>query len=354
MPLVPASQVKRRAVDRLWRFAKGYLSLLDGDPSFGKSLTTLDLCARLSTNRPFPDGAPGIGEVPSIVLSAEEGDDDIVCPRLQALGANMDLVHVWQYKPGEALPQFPSQAQWLDDKLTTTGAKFVSLDPIFSLLDARVMVASDIQVRHALQPLAELARKHQCVMQMSRHLNKGRGGRALYRGLYSIAFNAQCRTTSLVAKDPETPGQFVLAQVKNNLDPPQPSLAYRIEKGPDGYPRVLWLGQSKWTEDDLVRGIARESPQRTKACEFLATYLADAPRSSADIRATGRRQGLSWNTLRRARRQMDIDVRIVFPFTPNQKRYWLLPGQQLPAELKDPNEIDLEPWFRPLREQCGK
>src|SRR5262249_172381 len=42
----------------LWpgRLALGKLAMLDGDPGMGKSLLALDLCARLSTGRPLPDG----------------------------------------------------------------------------------------------------------------------------------------------------------------------------------------------------------------------------------------------------------------------------------------------------------
>ena len=50
-----------RPVDWLWpgRLPLGKLAILDGDPGVGKSVVTLDLCARLGTGRPFPDGTSG-------------------------------------------------------------------------------------------------------------------------------------------------------------------------------------------------------------------------------------------------------------------------------------------------------
>src|SRR5262245_65063804 len=50
------SQLAPRPVAWLWpgRLALGKLAILDGDPGLGKSLVTLDLCARLSTGQPFP------------------------------------------------------------------------------------------------------------------------------------------------------------------------------------------------------------------------------------------------------------------------------------------------------------
>ena len=57
---LPISQVESCAVSWLWdqRLALGKLAILDGDPGLGKSLVALDLCARLSTGRPMPDGSP--------------------------------------------------------------------------------------------------------------------------------------------------------------------------------------------------------------------------------------------------------------------------------------------------------
>jgi putative DNA primase/helicase len=90
----PVSQLVSRPLTWLWpgRLALGKLAILDGDPGLGKSLVTLDLCARLSTGRPFPDGSccPGVGN--SIVLNGEDGAEDTIRPRLQALGADLERV----------------------------------------------------------------------------------------------------------------------------------------------------------------------------------------------------------------------------------------------------------------------
>src|SRR5437764_7462085 len=92
----PVRQVTTRPVSWLWpgRLALGKLAILDGDPGLGKSLVTLDLCARLSTGRPFPDGSPGPGVGTAIVLNGEDGAEDTIRPRLQALGADLERVFV--------------------------------------------------------------------------------------------------------------------------------------------------------------------------------------------------------------------------------------------------------------------
>ena len=64
---------------------------------------------------------------------------------------------------------------------------------------------------------------------MARHLNKTGDFHSLYRGGGSIAFVAACRSAFLCARDPHDPLRSIMAQIKNNLGPRQPSLAYRIQ-----------------------------------------------------------------------------------------------------------------------------
>src|SRR5437762_11065570 len=96
MDLCPISQLTPRPVTWLWpgRLALGKLAMLDGDPGLGKSLLALDLCARLSTGRPFPDGSSGPGASAAIILNAEDGEEDTTRPRLQALGADLERLFV--------------------------------------------------------------------------------------------------------------------------------------------------------------------------------------------------------------------------------------------------------------------
>src|SRR5437588_9751518 len=91
-----ASGISQASVSWLWPgwLPRGKLTLFEGDPGLGKSLVTLDLCARLSTGRPFPDGSTGLGPANSIVLNGEDGVEDTIRPRLQALEADLERVFV--------------------------------------------------------------------------------------------------------------------------------------------------------------------------------------------------------------------------------------------------------------------
>jgi hypothetical protein len=351
----PVSEVATRPVSWLWsgRLALGKLAILDGDPGLGKSLVTLDLCARLSTGRPLPDDTPGAGPGSAIVFNGEDGEEDTIRPRLQAVGADLERVFVPLRARDEGDPLcFPAHVHVLDEMLTRTCARLVVIDPIMAFLEPGVFDSSDRSVRGALRPLARVAEKHACAVLLVRHLNKRGGGRSLYRGGGSIGFLGACRSGWLIARDPLLPQRCVLAQVKNNLAPAQPSLAYSVTPHESGPPTLSWLGPTAWTADQLLTGRACSShaTQFERACEFLNTFLADGPRTSRDVWAVAREHALSDRTIERAKKE--LDVRSVLRFEGGKRlSYWFLENQKLPGEAPDDDPADLEPWLAPLREQ---
>jgi hypothetical protein len=358
MRVRPVSQLAPRPVAWLWagRLALGKLAILDGDPGLGKSLVMLDLCARLTSGRPFPDGSPGPGPASAIILNGEDGEEDTLLPRLQALGADLERVFVFHPDgpdAGEPL-RIPANLGLLDDALAQTRARLVVIDPIVAFLDPGILSSSDQSVRRALLPLARLADRHQCAIQLVRHLNKSGGRRALYRGGGSIGFLAACRSGWLIARDPQDPRRRILAQVKNNLAPAQPSLAFTVEPQDGAPPTLSWMGPCAWTADQLLAEAAAAPPPaspRDRAREFLAALLEKGPHTSRDIWQAAQEQGLAERTLLRAKRQLGIRSVRVHVGGP-QLSYWLLPGQQLPASVPpDAAPPDLEPWLKPLREQ---
>jgi putative DNA primase/helicase len=353
----PASELRPRSVEWLWqlRLGLGKLAIFEGDPGLGKSLVALDLCARLSTGQPFPDGTPSPEVGNSIFLSAEDGQEDTIRARFQALGADMARVFVLppvHDRTGEPLG-FPGHIDVLDRELTRTGVRLVVIDPIVAFLDQSVFEGSDRSVRRALLGLAQLAEKHGCVILLIRHLNKHEGSRSLYRGGGSIGFLAACRAAWLVARDPLRPDRCVLAQVKNNLAAAQPSLAYVVIRQEPAPPKLQWEGPTAWTADQLLSAGPRTAhvTPRDRATDFLTAFLADGPRTSREVWAAAEEQGLAERTIGRAKQELEI--RSLRRFVDNKlQSYWLLPGQSLPdtaAPPADP-ETDLEPWLKPVRD----
>ena len=89
--LRPMSAVAARPVEWLWPgwVPLGKLTVLDGDPGLGKSTLLLDLAARVSRDGRMPDGSVGPNGA-TVILSAEDGEEDTIKPRLTAAGGVED------------------------------------------------------------------------------------------------------------------------------------------------------------------------------------------------------------------------------------------------------------------------
>jgi hypothetical protein len=106
---------------------------------------------------------------------------------------------------------------------------------------------------------------------------------------------------------------------------------------PRDAPRIDWQGPSLWSANELVS--RRTQPIRRRAREFLRIFLEAGPRLVNDIRAEARKQRISKNTLNRAKEELEIRSERICH---NGERldYWLLPGQEVPADLSDTPEAD--------------
>src|SRR5262249_2461898 len=150
-------------------------------------------------------------------------------PRVEALGGDLTRVHVLHgptVDGHEFLPSFPRDLGRLEAAIRARNAALVIVDPVMAFLDETICSSNDQSVRQALAPLAVVAEATGAAILLVRHLNKAGGAKAVYRGGGSIGIVGACRSAWLIGKHPGDDRQRVLAQVKNNLAKPQPSLGY--------------------------------------------------------------------------------------------------------------------------------
>jgi hypothetical protein len=218
-----------------------------------------------------------------------------------------------------------------------------------AFLEPNVHTSSDQGVRRALLPLAELAGRHRFSAMLVRHLNKQGGAKALYRGGGSIGILGMCRSAWLAARDPADESRCVLAQLKNNLALPQPTLAYQIVRGEGDVGTFRWLGSVEGTADVVLGAriaATRMTPQRDRAHEFLLDFLVGGPRLLSEIWPAAQRAGLTEGTLRRARHELGVTSARVFQ-DGRIRSWWLLPGQEPPPPGPGAPP-SLDPWLKPL------
>jgi hypothetical protein len=350
--LVAVSEVAERPVEWLWagRLALGKLAALEGDPGLGKSMAALDFCARLSTGRPWPDGAPGGAAAASVFLSAEDGAEDTLRPRLAALGADLTRVFVAERGDGESgVPlSLPAQGGALEALVAQVRARLVVIDPVMAFFDAGVNTSSDGAVRRALAPLAALARRQGCAVLLIRHLTKSGPGRAIHRGLGSVGLVGACRSGWLVAEESEGSARRVLAQVKNNLAAAQSALAFEVVRPAGAGPTLNWLGPVAVTADALLARPRRHGPEPealARARDFLAGVLADGPLPLAEVWSRARGLGFSRRTLGRAKDELGVSL-IRARQDGHAVSHWALATWVPPPE---DDGTSLELWLAPLR-----
>ena len=275
----------------------GKVTMVEGDPGDGKSILSVDLTGRWTSGAPMPDGSTHGGPWPVVLISAEDDPEDTIVPRLMAAGADLNLVRLIEHgtQPDRAFNIFtdvPALARIVMD----IGAKVVVVDPLMAMLGDKIDSFKDDSVRAGLYPLYRLARDTGAAVIVVRHLNKGSGGKAIYRGGGSIAFIGAARAAYTVGRDPEDHDRRVMACVKMNIAKEPPSLAYSILSGPKG-PYLEWHGAVDASAQEIVDGT--NYPKAAEIIRFLNAVVENGtPMAWTAIVARGRDEGYTEKQLR--------------------------------------------------------
>jgi hypothetical protein len=354
-------QCQEQELQWLWprRIAAGKLTLIDGDPQQGKSLLTLDLAARVSGGKPFPDGHPAAEAATVLLIGGEDGLGDTVVPRLRAAGADLGRVRLWegQRRTGYCRPPlFPRDYRRLRGIIEDNGVRLVVLDPFLAYLSARACGVSDQMVRQALTPLGQIAEATRAAIVFVRHLTKGGHGKsAIYRGTGAVAIIGAARTAFLVGADPDDRRRRVLACTKSNLGERPPSLGFYVRADGGGRPYVEWAGEVARTADELLQ-VPRErrGDGKPAAADLLEKWLSDGPQGRDRLYCKARAHDISERTLHRAKAWL----KVVSEYTCHDGRtvwYWRLKGDERPFDpgcdyarfMEEFWEVDEKPGSEP-------
>lgn len=309
------SEIKPEMLKWLWRgrIPLGKLTLLVGDPGLGKSLSTIDIAARVSRGVSFPDGEvcePGA----VIILSAEDDPADTIRPRLDNAGADVACVHILEgmrvtladNSTAERPFDLETGIETLEDALARIpGVRLVIIDPISAYLGGADS-NTNAEVRGLLSPLAGLAAKYGVAVLCVTHLRKSAGA-AVHRAIASIAFAAAARAVWAIASDPSDADRRLMLAVKQNLGPNVGGLAFRVETQ-SGLPRLNWESGAVNMDADSVLNVehGEDHSERKDAEEWLRDYLADGPVGAREAIRAANDVGISKMMLWRASNALKV------------------------------------------------
>jgi RecA-family ATPase len=333
---VRLSSVRARPVEWLWPgwLPLGKLCDLSGDPGLSKSTLLLDLAARVSTDGVMPDGSQGqTGGV--CLMSAEDGLEDTILPRLRAAGADLAKVGFFEGYNREPLV-LPDHIDRIEVRLRDYDARLLLIDPLVAFL---AHARSDQEVRKCLHPVKLLAERLRCTVLWLRHLSKRGGPKAIYRGSGHVSIIGAARSGLVVGPDPDDPELRVLAHAKSNLAPRQKSLTYRLEQVEEFVCcRIAWGEASELSADDVCDAPSRKEKEEREeagsklaaAVEFLLIALKNGARRVTDLKEEAKVLGLAWGTVRHAYRARGVQTR--YPHQTGSGQYeWVLPSPEPPG-----------------------
>lgn len=320
------ADIEPKRIEWLWdkRIAIGKFTLLVGDGGIGKSCVTIDMAARISTGKPFPD-CQDIENPQGVVIfmGDEDGVADTVRPRLDGAGADATkILHIkGVIRASRRKDSFDTvdpislknDLELIDKKLADhKSCRMLVIDPLNNYM-GKIDGNNDIDVRSVLMPLAILAERHNVAIVGICHLNKNSGAKAAHRVLGSVAYSAAGRSTWLVSKDPESdnPTIRLMLPLKKNIGKCAGGLRFDLVSIPsnDDHPYINWHDGVVDIDPDVVLGDRfgeSKSSAVEEAKDFLKDLLSIGPMAIKKILKKARDAGVTKASLYRAKEELGI------------------------------------------------
>ena len=343
--VVRLSDVVEQQVEWLWpnRIPLGKLTLLGGDPGLGKSFVTVDMAARVSTGRGWPDCYDQDQPVGSVLMfNCEDDLADTILPRLNRAGGDPRKVIALQgvsvtdphtgavrqrgFTLDEDLPKLIGVLE------SNRDVRLVVIDPVSAYCGERDS-HKNADIRAMLAPMSDMASKYRVAVVMVTHLSKGSGGKAVYRAMGSLAFAAAARAVWNVCKDHDDDQRRLILLVKMNVSQEASGLAYRLIDGAVSWeekPVTMTADDhlAKEAQTDRKPNTNREQGEAVqRAGEWLIEKLTGCSMQAKIVRQMAEDADISTSTLKRAKGLAKVMSQRI-GFGEKSVVWWALPEPQ--------------------------
>ena len=294
------ANVKPKKISWLWYpyIPYGKITLVQGDPGEGKTTMMLQIAADVTTGRIVPGGKSTTRPQNVILQSTEDGLGDTIKPRLDKAGADCSKVFYLEPLNNNELSLADHR---FEDAIIKQHAKLLIIDPLQSFLNTDTDMNKVVGMRKSFISLSKIAERTGCAVVIIGHMNKGCGGKGIYRGLGSIDIAAISRSILLVGRDQNNPEIRAVVPIKSSLAPEGSAYAFILSKE-NGF---QWIGECDYTEDELLGNVSYGAKQH-KARNILRTLLLKEDRKSSELFEQMEMLGISKRTVELVKKDMNI------------------------------------------------
>lgn len=344
LKITTMSNIPTHEDDWLWQniVPKKKLSLWYGDGGEGKSLTTLEVAARLSRGERLPGETKDRAPCSSLFVTTED-DSNTIKARLEVASADCSKIRVITGTTtddgGEGSFDAVKNVDLLAEQIDALpDCGLLVIDPLAEFMPS-VNFWKDDALRPALVPLRKLARDKDVAIVLVAHLNKSEGS-VKQRLNGAMTLINVCRAAWLFVSHPDDEETGLMLVAKgNDLKRGQTGFQFCIEDVPHfgankpGVPRLCWYEEPATitANEVLNRQRARSSdrdrdskaPKFDEAVNWLKMMLAGSPKHPQEIKVLREAQGISAPTLDRAKRHLEV--------VKNHLGQWELPSPKTAA-----------------------
>lgn len=310
------SHIKSRKIDWLWYpyIPYGKLTIIQGDPGEGKSTFILNVIALLTQGKTMPDGfEPGDPKV-VIYQCAEDNVADTIKPRLEQAGTDCDKV-AFILDDSDALTLSDER---IDASIKKTGARLFVIDPIQAFIPQDADMQNATKMRSVLRKLAKVAEKNECAVVLIGHMNKGNGGKNLYRSLGSIDIAAIARSILMISRDVNNPQRRYMFPVKSSLAPEGKAIAFSFKE--EG--GLLWHGQCELSIDGEVNIQDIRLSKKEQARQLLISMLSERDMAAKEVYVELEDRGIQSRTVETVKKEIGVVT-----YKSGRTWFWKLPAQ---------------------------
>lgn len=295
---------------------KNEICILAGDGGAGKTSIWCAIAAAVSsgsrsfleqfeTINPFTGTYREPGKV--LFFSSEDSAEYTLKGRLRRAGARMDNVLYLDVRD-EHFKDIKFDSPALEGLIAANAPALVIFDPIQSFTPPKVQMERRNDMRACMNPMIGWGKEYGVTFLIIVHTNKQTGAWGRKRIADSADIWDIARSVMIAGE--AGGGLRYLSQEKCNVGPLSPTILYRL----DGGGIVFDSTTDKRDREFMLEGQAAryQAPAREDAKDFILDYLKDGEKETAELDGMMKAQGISGETLKRAKAELRKDGKIIY------------------------------------------